>query len=1712
MLSLICTGGVTVKATDLHIGEKLDNEGNNADQNNHTIVGADGKLIGRYALNYTGNINWSTGWRVGANNGEPGGYAENDVYNDMNLKQYLNWSSYQQGITQYYTQDRYGLSKISSFNSNQILPNSSTATLKKSADDAEIVAAYLIWYTRDSGGLFGYYDDPVYFVASNGHREWIVPEDACTDTRYGIDSFLCMSADVTDIVHDAGYGTYGVANIPYWYQTDKTVEGRTAGSCYGGWQLVIVEESADYPVRAVKIDIGSTYANNGYTGTLTLKNGLMTSPSTEASGQVFFTGFLAGRYLTDGNRYSIYNTIYSNTMPTPLSGSNIYTNVFLKNGQQISIHNSKSDTGFAQLETFAQVGNNATTITVQSAGHKSWDSYNCLGMAVDIAFPTLNGQQKTMVNSDNSVVTVTGGYKNVTTDSDTGIGGGELVVTLDNELTAKRSTLTLTRADGTTKTITGIYNDTYKTVTFKDVELLEYGDSCSYTIDCSITSTDDEKFYNSDTLSGYLYSNGARITGFPVEKASSSHSYFYLVVKITLDAVGNAKEIDGKGVATVGTTCYYEYYGHGNYADEAHKTKISRITVPTKDGCKFAGYYTGKNGTGTRYVNADGTITSTATTFTDDVTLYAKWEPGVYKITLDNQGADSGKEGTLCYYEKYTVGNFADKECTVPITKIANPKKTGYTYAGYWTRTGGVSGGGVVCVTSTDPGTICTRSDQFTQDTTIYANWNPNRYTITLDDQGATAPGSACFYELYGESFFYDAIVQIPGTVAVPYNYTGNVQTFTAPYTGTYFLDVYGAQGSSSYATGGYGGRSYGCINLAQGETIYIYVGGAGSGQNGGYNGGAAGNNYIDWWYVAGGGGATDIRRGSIDLGSRVIVAGGGGGSAYAQKGAQLWAAGGNGGGLNYEPFTVMLAEGDYPNTQFTRTVWSTETDKEDYKVLQFGQASGMGGGGGYYGGRAEGGVYCITAGEGGTGYIGGVAAGYVGGAYYGAASLAAQKTGNGYAIITRSNYTISYTATTRIEPPQRTGYYFRGYYTGVNGTGTAIVDSQGRIIVEPDYFANDTTVYAYWSTTPAASYRIVYDGNGATSGSMEAVTVPIDADYPLNSNRYERIGYKFDGWASSPSGSVEYKDQDTVRNLAGPNQTKVLYAVWTPISYTIRFHGNGATSGSMEDMNCDYGRTYPLTEVKYEKTGYHFIKWTTNKDGTGTAYGNGQPVSNLASVDKTVVDLYAQWDANQYTIHFDPNGGGEVTPIPDMTVSYDGEVTFPDASGAYIKYTLDGVNVTQKVLDGEIVLDDAGTVVMSLDKETGKFLTPDGAIVGEDGSISKANEDGTTTVTYPDGNVVIMNPDGTIVQEDKESPVEETTGNTGETEENGTEMVLESTEGATEGAESELQGTTEDSAESDSTEKDSTDTANVERKEVSRTSTAADNADADQEQQGTGAAGTDAPDAPAVQAESEEEPDTEPQPDKKAYASVFMGWSLVDGKDSFTPQWTAGAVLDVAMLMDAAGVTDQNEATITLYAVWDDCPWIQATDLYYTLEQAQSGFITADEILSHATASDREDGSPIAPGFHENGTSFSIPDYAPTDFTQFAHDGSCTENLTVIDSVGSMYVKQITVYVVDTTPETVKPEGTTRFINEYYYNQPYENGGLEDNSIWKTDSEYVAALETAFENSRNNTPIATYTFTHDEILQMKEFVDLNGIGNTQSEDALSRFYIEFMQ
>ena len=412
-------------------------------------------------------------------------------------------------------------------------------------------------------------------------------------------------------------------------------------------------------------------------------------------------------------------------------------------------------------------------------------------------------------------------------------------------------------------------------------------------------------------------------------------------------------------------------------------------------------------------------------------------------------------------------------------------------------------------------------------------------------------------------------------------------------------------------------------------------------------------------------------------------------------------------------------------------------------------------------------------------------------------------------------------------------------------------------------------------------------------------------------------------------------------------------------------------------------------------KEGYHWLNWTGNYTGGS----GGDQIVDTKKFTFTMpagnVTMTANAEANRYTIHFDPNGGAG--HIDDIETTYDTDVTLPDVwnadgTAAYVKYTLDGQNVTDGVISG---------------------------------AIPKAM----------------------------------------------------------------MAGYEEEDAESEETGIEDTETKDDENSDIEDEDTGKDGNDAELD-------------------EIEEDKKAE-APKKKVYASIFMGWALEDGKDTFIPKWKAGDIVQNLVAEDGG--------EITLYAVWDDCPWIQAQDLYYTLEQAQSGFITEEEILRHATATDREDGSPILPGTNpapsdpEVFTSFTIPDYQAGEFTNLQHDFATSENLTVVDHTGNTYVKQIMVYVVDTTPVVEKPEGKTRFISEKYFKLDHEHGGLEENSIWMTNPEYHAALQRAFDNLKNDTPEDEFLIPHETILEMKQYIQDHGIGNSKEPDALTEFYNRFM-
>ena len=493
-------------------------------------------------------------------------------------------------------------------------------------------------------------------------------------------------------------------------------------------------------------------------------------------------------------------------------------------------------------------------------------------------------------------------------------------------------------------------------------------------------------------------------------------------------------------------------------------------------------------------------------------------------------------------------------------------------------------------------------------------------------------------------------------------------------------------------------------------------------------------------------------------------------------------------------------------------------------------------------------------------------------------------------------------------------------------------------------------------------------------------------------------------------------------------------------------------------------------------KEGYHWLNWKGNYKGGSGGEQTVDAKKFVFTMPAGNVTMTANAEANRYTIHFDPNGGAG--HIDDIETTYDTDVTLPDVwnadgTAAYVKYTLDGQNVTEDVIAGVI---------------------PKAMMDGYEEEETEDMED----TEDPDN---AEDPEGAGNSEDEDSENNGDDSDAGNSDADAQDSMDET--GNAETADNSDESDEAETADN-SDESDDTDNPNV-----------TDDTDQNEKVAVTKENKDDAEDIDALndlEEEDIEENKKAEEPKKKVYASVFMGWSLEDGKDTFIPQWKAGDIV--------RNLVAEDGGEITLYAVWDDCPWIQAQDLYYTLEQAQSGFITEEEILSHATATDREDGSPILPGTNpapsdpEVFTSFTIPDYQAEEFTNLQHDFATSENLTVVDHVGNTYVKQIMVHVTDTTPKKLTQmdlTGVTRFINSKYYNKSFEEGGLEDNSIWKVDPEYKAALESALNNMDHDTPAETYVFSKETIKQMKQYVETHGIGNSKEPDALNNFYNQFL-
>lgn len=166
---------------------------------------------------------------------------------------------------------------------------------------------------------------------------------------------------------------------------------------------------------------------------------------------------------------------------------------------------------------------------------------------------------------------------------------------------------------------------------------------------------------------------------------------------------------------------------------------------------------------------------------------------------------------------------------------------------------------------------------------------------------------------------------------------------------------------------------------------------------------------------------------------------------------------------------------------------------------------------------------------------------------------------------------------------------------------------------------ANGTNNIAISSTTPGAIIYYTLDGTEPSAAFTKATkyTGTISTKSAVNVNAIAVCDAQWD------SGIASAQTQQQL-----------------DISYTVKFNGNGSTSGSMSSQSFTYGSSKALKTNKFKKTGYTFTGWNTKKNGRGTSYANKADGSRITTTNGKTVTLYAQWERTKYTITYKLNGG----------------------------------------------------------------------------------------------------------------------------------------------------------------------------------------------------------------------------------------------------------------------------------------------------------------------------------------------------------------------------------------------------------------------------------------------------------------------------------------
>lgn len=186
--------------------------------------------------------------------------------------------------------------------------------------------------------------------------------------------------------------------------------------------------------------------------------------------------------------------------------------------------------------------------------------------------------------------------------------------------------------------------------------------------------------------------------------------------------------------------------------------------------------------------------------------------------------------------------------------------------------------------------------------------------------------------------------------------------------------------------------------------------------------------------------------------------------------------------------------------------------------------------------------------------------------------------------------------------------------------------------VISPDEAANRSSANGENGTTNAdgdvssddidATDADASSDDDADAGMTDDTVGKTDETVKLAENGFHKENYHFVEWNSSADGSgASYHPGDDWTLAAG---TVNLYAIWSNDPAVIVYDKNSDTAtGEMPNTDGYIDMESTVSDNGFENSGYKFIGWNTEADGSGTAYDEGDSIV----LTEPSITLYAQWE-----------------------------------------------------------------------------------------------------------------------------------------------------------------------------------------------------------------------------------------------------------------------------------------------------------------------------------------------------------------------------------------------------------------------------------------------------------------------------------------------------